>query len=72
MTVQYPEMSLDNLGQAIDEHIPHVFGVEETVQAVALRLYAEPKACGRFNIGLTHFNNVVVGGGHYGVGGLLG
>jgi len=65
-------MRLDNLGQAIYEYILHILGVEEAVEVVALRLNAEPKGCGRLIIGLTHGDNVVVGGGHYGVGGILG
>jgi len=65
-------MRLHNLGQAIDKYIPKILGVEEAVYAVALSLNAEPKGCGRLMIGLTHCKNVVIGGRHYGVGGIRG
>jgi len=72
LPVQYPDMRLDNLGQAIDEYILDILSMEQAVQSAALCLNAEPKGCGRLTVGLTHCNNVVVGGGHYGVGGILG
>jgi len=65
-------MSLDNIGQAIDEYILHILSVEEAVEAVSLCLNAEPKGCERLIFGFTPCHNVVVCGSHYGVGGILG
>jgi len=31
LPIQYPDMRLDNLGQAIDEYILHILGVEEAI-----------------------------------------
>jgi len=65
-------MRLDNRGQAIDEYILEILGVEKAAEEVALRRNAERKCCGRLTIRLTLSDNVVVGGGRYGVGGILG
>jgi len=71
LPVQDPDMRLDNLGQATDDYILHILGVEEAILAVTLRLNANPKGCGPLTIGLTHCDSAVVCGGHYGVGVIL-